>query len=270
MTLSEISATYKRLLDAEETTREKLAKARADLTTAREADVQAGAEAALAGKPQPKRSEVRLRHAIENLEVQGQAIDAAHKSLLEEAITSVGEGRRPLVKPGKVRPQRALSQRAEYTPAPDESELRELRNRIMPRLTDEQRRDAWAESGQPAPVDIRPDDIVAFVTAAYDTADRLHAEKAEQRRKAKGYEVAIRHVQDAKVEHQRRGKDLRSFEMRQYPEIVTEEDLSFFWKDLPPDGHIERPPEGEQFHPGSLQDNRANDEPHRPLPAQED
>jgi hypothetical protein len=240
--LDDIRSTYTRLVDEEENTRAKLAKAEGDLQTAREADVQAAADAALAGEPPPKRSEVRLRHAIENLGVTLAGIDAAHARLLEEAITAVGEGRRSLVhmKDGVAGEQ-----------IEDRSELDALRNFIIPLLTDDQRKAAWSANGQVAPTDLRPDDLIEFVTSAYEASDRAYEAKKEERRKAAGYRVAIGHIQEAKAEHRKRGKDLSSFAMEAYPEFVTEEDLSFLKKEL---GNERFDTDKGDPWPGSLQD----------------
>jgi hypothetical protein len=237
--IDDIRTTYTRLLDEETTTREKLAKAKDDLETAHDADVQAAADAALAGDSPPKRSEVRLRHAIENLSVTLAGIDAAHAQLLDVALTATGEGRRELT--GR--------------------EQQDLRNFIIPKVTDAQRRDAWATTGQVASPDLRPEDLIEFVTKAYDASDKVYEENREARRKKEGYDVAIKHIQDAKQEHVRRGKDPRDFQIESYPEIVSDEDLTFL-SSAPGRGAFQNASTGADIPwPGSIQDLQANTEP---------
>jgi hypothetical protein len=238
--IEDIRSTYARLIRNEGEAARALTRARADLETAREADIEAYAESALAGEEPPKRKEVRLRHTIENLEVAARGYDRAFALLQEDAIAAVQGGRREL----------------------DPHEQHRLREHIFPQLTDAQRRHSWAVTGQVAPAGLRPDDIVAFVEAAFDYADLQHDGKEEARRRKEGYDIAIRHIQQAKSEHTRRGKDMQTFTMDQYTEIVTAEDLTFLTKQ-PGRGAFQNQskPGQEVPWPGSVQDLRENSEP---------
>jgi hypothetical protein len=119
--IDDIRSTYGQLRRNEEEAQRGIARLREDLVHAREHDVQAYADAALAGQEPPKRKEVTLRHKIDNLEVALEGYEVAHGTLLEEAIIATGAGRR------------GLSQHEQHL----------LRDFIIPRLTEEQKRELW-------------------------------------------------------------------------------------------------------------------------------
>jgi hypothetical protein len=232
-TIPEIRETYTRLLDEEERARGKLAKARDELPTVREADVAAFAEAALDGNPLPKRAEITLRHTVENLEVTLDGLNEAHRRLLEDACEAVGEGRREL----SDRERMLLRRRVELD--------------IF--LTDDER----MREAQGRPVkkgDQRPEDLIAFVEDAYGWLDRGFETAQADIRQDDGYKLAVAHIQEAKREHRRQGHMPGTFSMHRYPNIVTVEDLTFL-SDNPSDSDpLSRDTGNEIPWPGSLQD----------------
>jgi hypothetical protein len=233
--------TCKRLVKQESDARAALQKAQEDIESVREADVQAFAEAAIAGSEAPKRKEVTLRHKIDNLGIALQGYEAAFQALLEDATTACGEGRREL----------------------NEHEQRLLRDLIIPKLTEEQRREAWqrgelvaAEEATP-----RPDDLIEFVTEAYDKMDARHEANEEARRRKEGYREAIAAIQRAKTRHGELGRDMRDFSTSLYEDIVTPE-LQQYLGRTPGRGVFQNQTQGNEVPwPGSLQDLEANSEP---------
>ncbi len=218
--IDSITEAYARLLRNEGEGARAFAKACEDLKTAREADVRAYADSALAGNEPPKRKEVRLKHTIENLELAEDGYVLAFDLIAAEAVEAVQEGRRQL----------------------DAHELRMLRGRLLP----------FTE---------RPESLIDFVSAAFDASDRQHDADEHARYMKRGYDIAIKHVQQAKVEHTRLGLDMLNFQMSRYPEIVTQEDLSFL-STMPGKGAIQNQTKGNEiFWPGSIQDLAENSEP---------
>jgi len=228
-----IGQTYTRLLDEEERTRAKLARAEEELPTVREADEATFAEAALDGNDFPKRREITLRHTIENLTVALAGYNLAHRRLLESACKAVGEGRRPL----------------------NDREVTLLRRRVELDifLTDEERmREA---QGRPAKKgDPRPDDLIAFVEDAYDWLDRGFETAQADIRQKDGYDLAVAHIQAAKREHARQGHMPVTFSMHRYPNIVTAEDLTFLSDTPSALDPVSRDTGSEIPWPGSMQD----------------
>jgi hypothetical protein len=239
--IDNIRSTYSSLIDQEADAKGKLAQARSDLEDVKAADVAAFADAALAGEPAPKRKEIRLLHTIENLTVALAGFDEAHARLLDEAITAVGEGR-----------DRQL----------DRDEQQHLRSFFIPKLTDEARRDAWQQSGQVASTDLRPDDLVEFVTGAYDAADARFRSDEHSRYMRSGYGRAIAAIEEAKREHRKRGHESGTFHISAYEDIVTPE-LQRFLSSAPSKGSPQNAtkPGDEIPWPGSLQDLRDRSEP---------
>jgi hypothetical protein len=243
--ITDIRQTYTRLLDEEADAQEKLAKAREDLQTAKADDIAAHAEAALAGSDLPKRKEVRLKHQAENLEVALHAYVLAFDRLLDEAVAAVGEGRRKL----------------------DHQETM-LLSRHLEATSDEARAAAWdghrlidlRDAGAPA-LNERPDDIVAFVEAAYEAVDKRHAGDVENKRMREGYDIAVKHVQAAKGVHAAAGGDPNRFSMYDWPDLVTAEDLSFF---APSPGRSSAFQKNREAWPHSIQDEAEKAEPTTP------
>jgi hypothetical protein len=232
--IEDIRETYTRLLEEEAKSRAKLERMRGELPGVREADEEAFAEAALADRAPGKRKEVGLRHGIENEEVQLAGLNLAHRRLLEEACAVVGEGRRPLGD----REQMLLRRRVELDIfLTDDERQREHQGRLAPKG------------------DRRPDDLIEFVEEAYGWLDRGHETTAKEMRMEDGYRIAVSHIEEAKVEHRRRGHAPATFRMQLYPDIVTEADYEFLDED----------PGTEQYRvgrehpwPGSIQDTASN------------
>jgi hypothetical protein len=171
--VDDIRTTYTRLLDEEMTTREKLAKAKTDLETAHDADVEAAAQAALAGESPPKRSEVRLRHAIENLDVSLQGLDEAVYRSQQQVIELVGEERQAIFHgdPDAVAP------RGGRTVAEEAALSRSVEvGRRLPRL---------------APDD-RPTDLIEWVERGYDEYEAVARTGVETQVKEERYQHGIR------------------------------------------------------------------------------
>jgi hypothetical protein len=234
--IEDIRSAYARLIRNEDEAARALTRARADLETAREADIEAYAESALAGEEPPKRKEVRLRHAIENLEVAAKGYDVAYERILADAIAAVGEGRRELSK----------------------HEQAFLRRRVA--ADDEARTAAWR--GEVEPASVRPEDLIAFVTEQYEAADRRHEANEVAKYEKEGYQRAIAAVERAKSEHVRRGKEPGTFRISRYEDIVTPE-LQRFLSSTPGKGAMQNAsrPSDEVPWPGSLQDLQQNAEP---------
>jgi hypothetical protein len=174
---------------------------------------------------------------------------AALDALLDEAVAACGEGRCEL----------------------NEHEQRLLRQFIIPKLTEEQRREAWqrgdlvaAEEATP-----RPDDLIEFVTEGYEKVDGRHEANEHARRQKEGYREAIAAIQRAKGEHGRRGLDMRDFQTGRYVGVPTEDkpylidpDLLQYLGRAPGRGSFQNQTQGNEVPwPGSLQDLEAHSEP---------
>jgi hypothetical protein len=245
--IEDIRSTYGRLLREEGEARRGIVPLREDLMHAHERDVQAYADAALGGEQPPKRKEVTLRHKIDNLEVALQGYETAHRALLEDAISAVGAGRRELSQ----HEQRLL-----------------LLDFIIPKLTEEQKREAWqrGEVERPAEATPRPDDLVEFVTEAYDKVDARHEANEHARRQRDGYQEAIAAIQRAKGEHSRQGRDMRDFQVERYVgtehEWQIDPELLKYLARTPGRGAMQNATQGSEVPwPGSLGDLDAHREP---------
>lgn len=240
--IEDIRTTYAALLKREETVRGKLADTRTRLRDAREVDAAAVADAALAGEPAPKRSEVKLRHEEENLEVELQGLDEAVFMLQQEARRVVGEGRDfPIFIPPNALASRAevvAEWKATKVRADDESEEEfEARiERMIPRshvdaesIVAEAHRQREISLDRRMPrLTERPADLIAWVEAAYDAEDRQAESNFEAKAKKQRLHDAVEAVNRAKAEHQRRGLPAGSFNPRSYPDIVLPEHLAEF------------------------------------------
>lgn len=241
-----IQGTYARVLRNEGEAGRGLERLREELKDAHERDVQAYAESALAGADAPKRKEVTLRHKIENMEVALEGYEVACKALLEEAIGAVGKGRRKLTG----------------------HQGHRLREFIIPRLTEEGMREAWqrgeVERAQEATP--RPEDIIQFVTEAYDQVDAQHEANEHARRQKEGYDEAIAAIQRAKGEHSRQGRDMAEFQTDKY--VGTEHpwqidpDLLQYLGNTPGRKALQNQNTGNEVPwPGSVQDLASRSEP---------
>jgi hypothetical protein len=162
--IDDITEQYARLLRNEGEATRALAKAREDLKTSREADVKAYADSALDGNEPAKRKELTVKHKAENLEVCALPGYVLAFDLLAANAVEA-------VQEGR----RQL----------DDHELRILRGRLFP----------FTE---------RPESLIDFVSAAFDASDRQHDADEHARYMKQGYQIAIKHVQEAKGLHERR------------------------------------------------------------------
>jgi hypothetical protein len=238
----DIDKKYKMLLEREEDTRVKLAEAREKLKTARDVDVEALAQAALAGKAAPKRTEVALRHKVDDLSVLLDGIDTAVWHLQLEARAAVGEGRSfPIFIPDNVPANREAiiaDLMAHKNRQPDESdEDFEARcTREVPRgerdaegIIREAHRQREISLDRRLPrLTERPPVLSKWIEAAYAAEDRQAESNYEAKAKKARGRAAVEAVNRAKAEHQRRGLPSGSFNMRAYPDIVLPEHLAEF------------------------------------------
>jgi hypothetical protein len=238
--LDDIRKQYTALIEREDATSAKLAETRVKLADAHDVDVAATAEAALAGKPAPKRTELTLRHAEENLVVELEGIDEGVWRLQQEARAAVGEGRDfPIFIPEGIPATRAevvADMKAHRTREDSESEadfVARLESQIPRGYKDAESivREAHRQRGisldrrLPRLTD-RPDDLIEWVEAAYEAEDKAAAKSYEfQAKKQRGH-AAIEAVNRAKAEHVRRGHPGGSFNIRSYPDIVLPEHLA--------------------------------------------
>jgi hypothetical protein len=238
----DIRKTYKKLLEREDDTRAKLAVAREKLETARDVDVEALAQAALAGEAAPKRTEVALRHKVDDLSVLLDGIDAAVWHLQQEARAAVGEGHDfPIWIPPDVPATRAevvAEMRATKVREDGETEEhfeRRIENQIPRSHMDAEsivreahrQRDISLDRRLPRLTE-RPDDLVSWIEAAFDAEDRAAEVACEFLAKKQRGHDATEAVNRAKAEHQRRGLPAGSFTMHAYPDIVLPEHLAEF------------------------------------------
>jgi hypothetical protein len=239
----EVDTKYQRLIAQEDATRSELAAAEARLQTVDQEDIAAGAQAALEGKPLPTRKAIKLKHSVENLRIDLARLDEAVYLLQQEARAVVGEGHAdfPVFIPPDVPATRAevvAEMRATRTREEGETEEhfeKRIENQI-PRshmdaesiITEAHRqRDLSLDRRLPRLTE-RPDDLIAWVEAAYEAEDDAAEVVYEfQARKQRRHD-AIEAVQRAKAEHQRRGLPAGSFTMRAYPDIVRIEHLAEF------------------------------------------
>jgi hypothetical protein len=238
--LDDISKQYAALIEREDATRRKLAETRGKLENAREVDVSAAAHAALAGTKAPKRTELTLRHAEENLGVELDGIDEAVFSLQMEARRAVGEGRdfpiwippNALTRAEVIAEMRATKVR-EDGESDDEFEARLVRQ--IPRHGDVESIVAEAHRQRELSLDRRlprlterPADLIAWVESAYDAEDEAVQIAYEFRARKQRGKDATAAVQRAKAEHRRRGLPAESFRIQSYPDIVLPEHLAEF------------------------------------------
>lgn len=229
---------YARLLEREEATRGKLAATRIKLETAREADIAATAEAALAGGKAPKRTELTLRHAEENLSVELDGIDEAVYRLQLEARAAVGEGRDfPIFIPDNVLTRAEVIAKMRATKDQEEGESDdEFEARLVsqiPRRGDvesivrEAHRQREINMDRRLPrLTERPADLIAWIESAYDAEDRQAEDGYERAAKKARRRAATAAVNRAKAEHQRRGLPAHSFRIQSYPDIILPEHLA--------------------------------------------
>ncbi len=236
----DIRRKYKRLLEREQDTRVKLREAQEQLETARGADVEALAQAALAGEAAPKRTEVALRHRVDDLSVLLDGIDAAVWHLQQEARRVVGEGRDfPIFVPPTV-PSRAeavaelKAMRAGEDGESDEDYTARIERQIG-RHGDAESIVAEAHRQREISLDRRlprlterPADLIAWVEAAYEAEDRAAADGYERQAKKQRGRDAVAAVERAKSEHKRRGLPAGSFRLNSYPDIIKPEHLAEF------------------------------------------
>jgi hypothetical protein len=245
----DIRKKYQKLLEREQDTKVKLDDAREKLKTAREVDVEALAEAALAGEDAPKRTEIALRHKVDDLSVLLDGIDAAVWKLQQEARAAVGEGHAdfPVFIPPKVPASRAdvvaelMTRRVRQEgESDDEFEARVAqevpRNHLdaegVIREAHRQREISLDRRMPRLRLAERPADLIEWVEAAYEAEDR-HAEDGYERqaKKQRGRD-AVEAVERAKREHQSRGLPAGSFSMSSYPSIILPEHLAEFEKSI--------------------------------------
>lgn len=243
----DIDKKYKKLLEREQDTKVKLAEARKQLETAREVDVEALAQAALAGEAAPKRTEIALRHRVDDLSVLLDGIDAAVWHLQQEARRVVGEGHQdfPIFIPPKVPATRAdvvaelMTRRVRQEgESDDEFEARVAQEVPRNHLDAEgiireahRQREISLDRRLPRLTE-RPADLIAWVESAYDAEDRQAEDGYErQAQKQRGHD-AVEAVNRAKMEHKRRGLPAGSFSIRSYPGIILPEHLAEFEKPI--------------------------------------
>jgi hypothetical protein len=240
---TDIDKTYKKLLEREEDTKAKLAEAREKLEKAREADVEALAQAALAGEAAPKRTEIALRHKVDDLSVLLDGLDEAVWKLQLEARAVVGKTHsdfKIFIPPGVpvthadvveqwkgIRPREEgesdehWEQRVELaiprnnldaeSIVAEAHRRRELSlDRRLPRLTE------------------RPASLSTWIESAYDAEDRKAEDGYERLAKKQRKHEATEAVNRAKREHIRRGHEAGTFTVSAYPEIVLPEHLAEF------------------------------------------
>jgi hypothetical protein len=237
----DIAEKYARLLAQEDVARKELAASTARLDTVEAEDIAAGAEAALDEKPLPARKAIKVKHAVENLEVDLLRLDEAVWRLQQEARAAVGEGRDfPIFIPEGIPATRAevvATMMTTKTKQDDESDAgfaARLESQIPRGYKDvesiireaRRQREISLDRRLPRLVGERPADLIAWVEAAYDAEDRgAEASYEFQAKKARGH-AAIEAVNRAKTEHRRRGLPGGSFNMRSYPDIVLPEHLA--------------------------------------------
>jgi hypothetical protein len=261
----DIRRKYKRLLEREEDTKAKLAEAQAKLATAREVDVEAGAEAALAGEAAPKRTEIALRHRVDDLTVLLDSLDAAFWTLQQEATRVVGEGHAgfPIFIPLGIPANRAevVAEWIKTKEKPEDESQEDFEARVesqVPRRN-EDRESIIAEAHRerensmrrrlPRLTEYRPPDLIAWVEAAFAAEDQVAAVGYERRARKQRQKDAVEAVNRAKSEHTRLGRPAGSFNPRSYPDIVRPEHLAEFHETVsrsPFQQHREQlPPVGE-------------------------
>jgi hypothetical protein len=242
LTVDEIREKYAAILEREDTVRGKLADTRAKLKTAREADAAATAEAALAGEPAPKRTEVTLRHQEENLEVELQGLDEAVWTLQQEARRAVGEGRdfpiwippnAPATRAEVVAEWKAGKERQD---GESDEDFEARVERTIPRsnvdaesiIAEAHRQRGLSLDRRLPRLTERPADLIAWVEAAYAAEDRQAEAGYEAHAAKQRMRDAVAAVERAKGEHLRRGLPAGSFNPRMYPDIVLPEHLAQF------------------------------------------
>ncbi len=241
--LDDIRKQYAALLEREQATQKKLAETRVKLARAHDVDVAATAKAALAGEPAPKRTELTLRHAEENLCVELEGIDAAVYGLQLEAREAVGEGHadfKIFIPPGvPVTHAEVVEQWKAIRPREEGESDEHWEQRVelaIPRsnldaesiITEAHRRREVSMDLRLPRLTERPPDLVAWVEAAYEAEDRKAEDAYERLAKKQRKHDATEAVQRAKAEHQRRGLPASSFAVQAYPDIVLPEHLAEF------------------------------------------
>lgn len=240
--IEDIRTQYAALIEREERVGAKLTDTRTKLGTAREVDIAAAADAALEGGKAPKRTELTLRHAEENLGVELDGLDEAVYRLQLEARAAVGEGRDfPIFVPPDAPADRAevIERMRDVSPrAEDESEEQYVvrLERQIPRSAGDaesivreakRQRELSLDRRMPRLTE-RPADLIAWVEAAYDAEDEKARDGYERKAAKQRRHDAVEAVQRAKAEHNRRGLPAGSFSMHNYPTIVLPEHLAEF------------------------------------------
>jgi hypothetical protein len=185
VTPGDIQKQYERITKQERETRGKLDAARAAMATAKEDDISAAADAALAGEAAPKLKAVRLSHAIENLSVTLAGLDEAVYRLQQEAIELVGADR-PAIFHGDPDAE------AHRGPIVDGKTLSVAEEALRMRKVDVARR-----LPRLAPDD-RPTDIIEWVERGYDGSDGVARAGVEALEKEERYQRGLRAEGDAK------------------------------------------------------------------------
>jgi hypothetical protein len=179
MTPGDIRKQYERITKQELETREKLDAARAAMATAKEDDISAAADAALAGEAAPKLKAVRLSHAIENLSVTLAGLDEAVYRLQQQAIELTGADR-PAIFHGDPDAE------AHRGPFVDGRTLSVAEEAVRQRSVDVGRR-----LPRLAPDD-RPTDLIEWVQRGYDEYEAVARAGVETQVKEERYQRGIR------------------------------------------------------------------------------
>jgi hypothetical protein len=237
-----IAEKYSRLIAQEDATRSELAAAEARLQTVDQEDIAAGAQAALDGKPLPTRKAIKLKHAVENLQIDLKRLDEAIYLLQLEARAAVGEGRDfPVFIPEGVPATRAevVAQMKEKRTR-DEGESEEHFEARLASQIPRGNKDAESiinEAARQREISLdrrlprlteRPSDLVAWIESAYDAEDRQAESDYEAKAKRDRGRAAVEAVNRAKAEHLRRGLPGGSFSIHSYPDIILPEHLAEF------------------------------------------
>jgi hypothetical protein len=242
MAHDDIRDAYAALIKREDKTRRKLADTREKLKTAREVDVTATAIAALAGEPAPKRTELTLRHAEENLSVELDGIDEGVFRLQQAARAAVGEGHDfPIFIPPDIPANRdavIATAMTDKNRQPDESEA-EFEARVVREIprSEKDAETIVAEAHRQREISLdrrlprlteRPTDLIAWIELAYDAEDEKAEDAYERKAKKQRLHEATEAAERAKREHRRRGLPAGSFSIHAYPDIVLPEHLAEF------------------------------------------